>query len=316
MILHHPTRALHSCTILRQIAQFAQKDWQNLLNFFSKIFHTCCEFCAREWYTSIHERRGEWRSLQTENRRVRDMTNDKDTKDAASAAATKKPSASAVEALIAKAKERSQAAAPGKTDPEAQKRLDAIKAKQAEADKARKEAREEREKLREANKAKRKTQQDEKLTKRAEKKAASEEKRKQRMEAREAKKAAKSKKPVTLSDAAQAVLDSARALPLSDLTALTSALNRATKDRAATDAGAMADKPEAGDRVEITSGEHAGKAGQVTRVQRVRCFVKLDGDAEDKRPTYLYVSQVRVLEESSAKKAKKSADASPATPAA
>ena len=112
MILHHPTRALHSCTILRQIAQFAQKDWQNLLNFFSKIFHTCCEFCAREWYTSIHERRGEWRSLQTENRRVRDMTNDKDTKDAASAAATKKPSASAVEALIAKAKERSQAAAP------------------------------------------------------------------------------------------------------------------------------------------------------------------------------------------------------------
>jgi hypothetical protein len=78
---------------------------------------------------------------------------------------------------------------------------------------------------------------------------------------------------------------------------------------------AEADRPEPGDHVRITGGEHAGKTGYVSKAQRIRCFVDIEGLPEGKKKNvYLYISQVEVLPDSAAKKATKPAT-EPAAPA-
>lgn len=48
-----------------------------------------------------------------------------------------------------------------------------------------------------------------------------------------------------------------------------------------------------GDRVRIVSGRHAGSEGTVTKSQRIRCYVQVEGS--DRKPVYLFTSEVELL---------------------
>lgn len=211
------------------------------------------------------------------------------------APANKKPSSATVDDLIARAKQRSVTLA--EKSPEAAKKLNEASEKTKEAEKQRAEAR----RLRDEARATRKTERDAESAKRAEarknKKDEVARKRAERDAQRLEKSEQKTKKAQNLSPAAAAALESVKGLSLSELTALHAALGRLSKERSVAEAGTITDKPEAGDTVEVISGDYAGKTGVVTKAQRVRCFVKLDGVTTvsgGAKEAYLYLSQVKV----------------------
>lgn len=227
-------------------------------------------------------------------------------KQADTAAAPKQPSTARVDELIANARAKSDRLA--LKSPQAAKMIQEANDKAKQAESTRKEAKELREKASAERKALRDQERSERATKRAERKQKSDEKKAAREKAKADKQASRAKKSAPLSEAAQAVLESAKQLPAGDVSALSQALTKLSKERSVAEAGAISDRPEEGDLVEVVSGQFAGKKGTVTRAQRVRCFVQmpevLGADGQPKT-AYLYLSEVKVLPESAAKKSVK-----------
>ena len=203
-----------------------------------------------------------------------------------------KPSNARVEALIEAAKQKGQKLAD--RNPALAAAVVAAGEKNASVEAARTAAREAREAARAQRQEQRTKDASERAAKRAERKAASEAKSKAREAAKAARQSAKSKKVVVMSPAVQTALDSVSGLSLVDLMALNVAITRLCKERSVAEATSTSDKPEPGDTVEVIAGDHAGKTGVVTRAQRVRCFVKLNGGDASTKEAYLYIAQVRV----------------------
>lgn len=190
-------------------------------------------------------------------------------------------------------------------NPETVKKLAEAKEQGKAAEAARAAAKKLRDEARADKKAQREKDQGERAAKRAERKAAVEAKRTKREQERAAKAAAKGKKTPELTGAAKDAYEMVATLELTEIAAVHAALGGLLKQRSIGAAGkiAEADRPEPGDHVEIISGEHAGKTGFVSKSQRIRCFVDIEGLPEGKKKNvYLYISAVKVLPDSAAKK--------------
>lgn len=238
-------------------------------------------------------------------------------KEGATAGAGKpaKVSSSKIDALIQAAQARNKRSVDA--NPETVKKLAEAKEQGKVADAARAAAKKLRDDARAERKAQREKDQGERATKRAQRKALVEAKRAQRDLDRAAKAAAKGKKAPELTGSAKDAYEMVATLELAEIAAVYAALGALVKQRSIGAVGKIAesDRPEPGDHVKIVGGEHAGKTGHVSKSQRIRCFVDLEGLPEGKKKNvYLYISQVEVLPDSAAKKATKPA-AEP-TPAA
>jgi hypothetical protein len=234
---------------------------------------------------------------------------------AAGGAKPGKVSTTKIDALIAAAHARNKRSVTA--DPETVKKLADAKDQSKAAEAARAAARALRESARGDRKAQREKDSAERASKRAERKAAVEAKRAERDANRAAKAAMKGKKAPELTGSAKDAYEMVATLELTEIAAVHAALGTLVKSRSIGAVGkiAEADRPEPGDHVRITGGEHAGKTGYVSKAQRIRCFVDIEGLPEGKKKNvYLYISQVEVLPDSAAKKATKPAT-EPAAPA-
>lgn len=223
-----------------------------------------------------------------------------------------KVSTAKIDALIAAAQSRNKRSL-AETSPETAKKLADAKEQGKLAEAARAQAKTLRDAARAERKALREKDSAERTQKRAAKKAEVEAKRARRDAERAEKAAAKGKKAPELAGAAKEAYDAVAALELGDIAQVYAAVGTLVKSRSIGAVGKIAesDRPEPGDHVRITGGEHAGKTGHVSKAQRIRCFVDLEGLPEGKKKSvYLYISQVEVLPDSTAKKAAK-----PAAPA-
>lgn len=226
-----------------------------------------------------------------------------------------KVSTAKIDALIAAAQNRNKRSL-AETSPETAKKLADAKEQGKVAEAARANAKTLREAARTDRKAQREKDAAERAERRAAKKAEVEGKRAKRDAERLEKAAAKGKKAPELAGEAKDAFDRIASLALGDIAQVYAALGTLVKSRSIGAVGkiAEADRPEPGDHVRITGGEHAGKTGHVSKAQRIRCFVDLEGMPEGKKKSvYLYISQVEVLPDSTAKKAAKPAPEQPAT---
>lgn len=206
-----------------------------------------------------------------------------------------KPSNARVEQLINAAKQRGQKLAD--RNPALAAAVVGAGEKNANVEAARQAAREARTAARALRTEQRAKEAAERAAKRDARKAASAAKAAARAEAKAAKQSAKTKKVVVMTQPVTDALASLSTMSFVDLMALNVALTRMCKERSVAEGAAVSDKPEPGDTVEVIAGDHAGKTGVVTRAQRVRCFVKLNGTGTDAGPAkeaYLYIAQVRV----------------------
>lgn len=224
------------------------------------------------------------------------------------APATKKTNSGKIDALIQAVQLRNKRAVDANPDTVAKL------AQAKEQSKAAEQARAEAKKLRDAARSERKVQREQDSAARAEKrtarKAEVEAKRAAREAQRAAKAAAKGRKAPELTGDTKDTFDRISGFDLASITALYAAVGLLIKQRSIGAVGKMteADRPEPGDHVRIIGGEHAGKTGHVSKAQRIRCFVDLEGLPEGKKKNvYLYISQVEVLPDSTAKKAAKKA---------
>lgn len=229
-------------------------------------------------------------------------------KDGAAGATKPKVSTAKIDALIAAAQQRNKRSADA--NPDTVQKLAQAKEQSKAADAARAAAKALRDSARSERKEQHEKDQLERAKKREERKAAVAEKRARRDAERASKAAAKGKRAPELAGVAKEEYDRIAQLDLSDIAAIHAAVGALVKQRSigAVDKIADADRPEPGDHVRIIGGEHAGKTGYVSKAQRIRCFVDLEGLPEGKKKSaYLYISQVEVLPDSTAKKSAKPA---------